>query len=137
MAGPVAREPGSPIADINVTPFVDVVLVLLVIFMVTAPALMKDTIGIQLPKASSGDGKTMQTLGIAVNRQGQILLNGTPVTPEDLARAAARAVKENPEAQAILSADRDARHGDVVTAIDRIRGAGLRKFAIQVDRQPE
>jgi biopolymer transport protein ExbD len=59
-----------------VTPFVDVVLVLLVIFMVTAPMLMKDVIGIHLPKSTSSDQKALQSLGVAVTKQGQILLNG-------------------------------------------------------------
>jgi biopolymer transport protein TolR len=135
MAGGI-HESGDPISDINVTPFVDVVLVLLVIFMVTAPALMKESIGIQLPKASTSDSKSLQSLGIAINRQGQLLLNGTPITAEDLQREAARAVKENPEAQAIISADQDARHGDVVTAIDRIKSGGLNRFALQIQRNP-
>ena len=66
----------GPISAINVTPFVDVVLVLLVIFMVTAPALMKDAIGLHLPKAATADAKSINPLGIAVTKQGQILING-------------------------------------------------------------
>ena len=75
-----SEDDSGPISSINVTPFVDVVLVLLVIFMVTAPLLMQDSIGIHLPKASSSDKKLTSKMGVAVTRQGQILLNG--VRPE-------------------------------------------------------
>ena len=134
MAADLEARADGPISAINVTPFVDVVLVLLVIFMVTAPVLMKDTLGIQLPKSSSSDNQSLTTLGIAVNRQGQILLNGQMVTPDALAREVAAALKSNPETQAIISADTDARHGDVVKAIDQVKSAGLNRFAIQIDR---
>ncbi len=135
MAGDVSpSENDDLISAINVTPFVDVVLVLLVIFMVTAPALVKDTLGIKLPKATSGDGKTSQALGVAVTKQGQILLNGALVTPENLTQAVQDALRNNPEAQAIISADVDARHGDVIQAIDLIKTAGLSRFAVQIER---
>jgi biopolymer transport protein ExbD len=140
MAGKISQggsvlEDSGPISDINVTPFVDVVLVLLVIFMVTAPVLMKDSFGIRLPKAASADQKAKpSTLGVAVTRQGQILLNGQPVTDEALAAEAAAALRADPEAQAIISADQDARHADVVRAIDQIKAAGVSRFALQIER---
>lgn len=62
----------STISEINVTPFVDVVLVLLVIFMVTAPMLVKEIMEIRLPRTDTGDGQVVQTLGIAINREGKI-----------------------------------------------------------------
>jgi biopolymer transport protein ExbD len=133
---PSPQEENAPLSAINVTPFVDVVLVLLVIFMVTAPVLMKDILGIQLPKASSSDAKAIETLGIAITRQGQWLLNGKLVSAAELATEAGRASKTNPEAQAIISADKEALHGDVVKAIDVIKTAGMNKFAIQIEHQP-
>ena len=128
-------DAGAPISAINVTPFVDVVLVLLVIFMITAPALMKDVIGIQLPKASSSDTKAPESLGVAVTRQGQFLLNGNPVTSEALTDGVKKELEKNPQIQAIISADREAQHGDVVRAIDLIKSAGLQRFAFQIQRQ--
>lgn len=122
-------------AAINVTPFVDVVLVLLVIFMVTAPIIAKDVLGIQLPKTESGDGKTMLTLGVSVNRQGQVLLNGTLITEEGLRAEVVKAVAENQDTQAIIAADVETQYGNVVRVIDIIKSAGLSKFAIQVERK--
>lgn len=137
MAAPlpsIADDDHNLISEINVTPFVDVVLVLLVIFIVTAPALVKDTLGIKLPKSSQADGKTAQTLGLAVTKQGQILVNGEVSTPEAVAVRVKEALARNPDAQAIITADRDARHGDVVRAIDLVKSAGLSKFALQIEK---
>ena len=131
---PSSTEDDTLISDINVTPFVDVVLVLLVIFIVTAPAMVKDTLGIKLPKAASADGSAMETLGVAVTRQGQILLNGTIATEEAVTAAVTSALLKNPEAQAIIAADGEARHADVVRAIDLVKGAGMNRFALQIDR---
>lgn len=134
---PEASEDSGLISDINITPFVDVVLVLLVIFIVTAPALVKDTLGIKLPKTSTADGKTAQTLGVAITKQGQILVNGEVSTNEAVTDLVKAALAKNPDAQAIISADQDARHGDVVRAIDLVKSAGLSKFAIQIERQAD
>ncbi|MBC7692354.1 MAG: biopolymer transporter ExbD [Methylotenera sp.] len=124
-------------SSINVTPFVDVALVLLVIFMVTAPAMVRDTLGIKLPKASAAaTAKSPVSLGIAVTRQGQILMNGVIATPDEVGRQVALTLQQNHEAQAIISADADARHGDVVKAIDLIKTAGMERFAIQIEHTP-
>ncbi len=120
---------------INVTPFVDVVLVLLVIFMVTAPLIAKDLIDIKLPKTESGDGKGMSTLGLSVNKQGQILLNGTPVTEDALKQEVQKTIAEDKDAQAIIAADVETQYGNVARLIDIVKSAGLNKFAIQVERE--
>ncbi len=131
---PSAESDEGLISDINVTPFVDVVLVLLVIFIVTAPAMVKDTLGIKLPKAAQADGAALETLGIAVTRQGQILLNGTMATEEALRDSVRAALEKNPEAQAIIAADGEARHADVVRAIDLVKRAGMNRFALQIEK---
>ena len=123
------------ISAINVTPFVDVVLVLLVIFMVTAPLIAKDLLNVHLPKTESGDGKGFSTLGVAVNKEGQILLNGVPVGEDVLSLETKKALKENPQTQAIIAADVETQYGKVARVIDIIKSSGLEKFAIQVERQ--
>ncbi len=139
MAGnlPSSTEEESLISDINITPFVDVVLVLLVIFIVTAPALVKDTIGLKLPKATSADGSSVETLGIAVTRQGQILLNGVMATEEAVTAAVKAAIEKNPTAQAIVAADGEARHADVVRAIDLLKQSGMNRFALQIEKEKQ
>lgn len=130
-----SNEPGQVIGEINVTPFVDVVLVLLVIFMITAPLLMKEALKVTLPKVSERPPEAVATLGVTVTKEGQVLLNGTLIALENLSESVRGFHSANPEAQAMISADIDARHGDVVRVIDRIRAGGLERFAIQVERQ--
>ena len=125
----------STFASINVTPFVDVVLVLLVIFMITAPILVKDIIDIKLPKTNTGDGQLAQTLGVAVNRDGNILLNGVLTDDEGLKAAAAQALIINSDSQAIISGDVDVPYGRIVKVIDLLKTAGLEKFAVQIEQE--
>ncbi|MBI1859861.1 MAG: biopolymer transporter ExbD [Deltaproteobacteria bacterium] len=125
----------TSIGSINITPFVDVVLVLLVIFMVTAPMILKDTLSVKLPKSASIDGKSAQSIGITVTKDGQILLSGKPVLKEGLTVAVEEARAKNPEASAIIAADTEAKHGDVVRAIDWLKSAGVENFALQIERE--
>jgi biopolymer transport protein ExbD len=125
---------GAPISAINVTPFVDVVLVLLVIFMVTAPTLMKDTLGIRLPKAASSEGAKPESLAVAINEQGQILVSGQLSSPEQLMLEAQAALTRNPQVQALIAADENSRHSALVIVIDTLKQAGLERFAIQVQK---
>jgi biopolymer transport protein TolR len=133
MAG--LDEDQGLMSAINVTPFVDVVLVLLVIFMVTAPIIAKDLLNIKLPKTQSGDGKGMSTLGLAVNRQGQVLLNGVPVAEDALRIEVKKALAFDKDTQAIIAADVETQYGNVVRIIDIVKSAGLQRFAIQVERK--
>jgi biopolymer transport protein ExbD len=131
---PSSGEDGL-MSQINVTPFVDVVLVLLVIFMVTAPIIAKDMMNVRLPKTESGDGKGISSLGVSVNREGQILLNGNPVSEDVLSAEVKRSLRENRETQAIIAGDIETPYGNIVRVIDIIKSAGLSKFAIQVERR--
>ncbi|MFZ4713314.1 MAG: ExbD/TolR family protein [Bacteriovoracaceae bacterium] len=121
-------------SEINITPFVDVVLVLLVIFMVAAPAMVKNVLEVKLPKASTGENKSIQTLGIGILANGQILLNGKLVTDEQLIEAATQVKKEKEKAQALIAADLKAEHGSVIKVIDLLKSAGVDDFAFQVEK---
>jgi biopolymer transport protein ExbD len=121
------------ISSINVTPFVDVVLVLLVIFIVTAPMLMKDVLEVKLPKAAKGDGSVVSTLGISVNQAGTILLNGQPVDEEGLKLAAQNALVADSNAQAVIAADQEAAYKSVVKVIDLLKSAGFERYALQIE----
>lgn len=129
------NEDSNTISAINITPFVDVVLVLLVVFMVTAPLLMKDILDIRLPQVSHGDGQVLQTFGVAINRDGQILLNGVPTDEAGLQEAARSTLAGDPQAQAIISADEAVNYGRVARVIDLLKGSGLNRFAVQILRQ--
>jgi len=126
----------SPLmSSINITPFVDVVLVLLVIFMITAPMLVKDILELRLPKTASGDGQATQTLGVAINKDGNILLNGNLSDDEGLKQAVVQALQQNSEAQAIIAADIEVPYGKVVHVIDLLKTSGLNRFAVQIEQE--
>ena len=129
-----SNDESGILSAINITPFVDVVLVLLVIFMITAPMLVKDILELKLPKAATADGSKLETLGIAVNRDGNILINGEIADEEVLKKTATDALEKNPDAQAIISADKDVVYGRVVKVIDLLKTAGLHRFAVQIEK---
>jgi biopolymer transport protein ExbD len=122
------------IADINVVPLVDIILVVLIIFMVTAPMIMKPSIAVNLPKASSGDPSAPSTLSISLATDGRILLNGGASDAEKIRAQAVAELAKNSEVQAVISADRDVPHGKVVEMIDVIKQAGVKKFAISIEK---
>lgn len=135
MAAFDSNNDNEAIADINVVPLVDIILVVLIIFMVTAPMFMKPTINVNLPKAASGDQTAPSKLNIALTADGRINLNGTFVNEEDVRKKAAEEVAKNNDVQAIISADKDVPHGKVVGLLDIVKGSGVKKFAISIDKK--
>ena len=126
------------INDINITPFVDVVLVLLVIFMVTAPVMIKESLKVNLPKTLTSDVTSKaDSIGVAITKEGQVLLNGKLFTDDSLKLEFQRISKNNPNTNFLLSADADARHGDVVKVIDLLKKNNLNRFALQVEKIKE
>jgi biopolymer transport protein ExbD len=124
------------ITGINVTPLVDVCLVLLIIFMVTATYIVKDAIEVELPRAAHG-GETVQseTFAVVITREGERYLNGSPVDDAGLSSAVAAARNRGADVQAVIGADRLSTHGDVTHVLDVLKGAGVLKFAVQIERQ--
>ncbi len=121
--------------DINITPFVDVVLVLLVIFMVTAPAMVKESLKVNLPKTLTSDiSSKAASVGVAITKEGQVALAGRVMSSEGLREELARYSKEAPETNFLISADTDSRHGDVVRVIDLLKKNNLNRFALQVEK---
>jgi biopolymer transport protein TolR len=120
------------ITGINVTPLVDIVLVLLIIFMVTASYIVKESIDVDLPRAASGGETVGPTLSFAIDRAGTLYLDGRPVTRQAARAAVHEALRKSPEARALIGADRMVAHGEVVSLIDLVKGEGLTRFAIQV-----
>lgn len=134
MAGKYSDD-NEAIAEINVVPLVDIILVVLIIFMVTAPMFMKPTINVNLPKAASGEQTAPSKLNIALTADGRINLNGTFVDEEAVRARATEEVGKNVEVQAIISADKDVPHGKVVGLLDIVKGSGVKKFAISIDKK--
>lgn len=122
-------------SEINVVPLVDIILVVLIIFMVTAPMIMKPSINVNLPKAASGEATTPSKLNITVGADGRINLDGKDVDEAAITAAAQAEAASNPEVQAIITADKDVPHGRVVSVLDLVKAAGVKKFAISIDKK--
>lgn len=136
MAGKLSGSGSDePIAEINIVPFVDIILVVLIIFMVTTPLIMKPSLNVNLPQASTGDETAPSELSISINTAGQILLNGEASDEAGLKTYAEELLKKRPDVQAVVSADKDVSHGKVVAVIDAVKGAGVKKFAITIDKK--
>jgi biopolymer transport protein ExbD len=95
---------------------------------------MKDLLNIRLPQTQSSDGPQITTLGVVISKTGQILLNGNVITELQLIEEIKKAIKENKDTQAIISADIELSYGKVVKTIDLIKSAGLEKFALQIEK---
>jgi biopolymer transport protein ExbD len=122
------------ISGINVTPLVDVTLVLLIIFMVTAKLIAGQGIPLDLPKAKTA-GATQTVLNVSVDAQGGVLANGEKMQSDgELEKRAAAALKANPELRTIISASASASHGKVMHVLDTVRDAGITKVAFAADK---
>jgi biopolymer transport protein TolR len=138
MAIDTSSQQGSAtISQINVTPLVDVMLVLLVIFMVTAP-IIQQGVQVNLPQTQAGaiPGKEEQ-LVVSINRNGRVYLNDTGMTPAELGQKlrAIRGIKADKEVY--LRADQDVRYGVVMRVVAEIKQAGIEKVGMVTRPQEE
>ena len=123
-----SRPSDAPMSEINVTPLVDVMLVLLVIFILTAP-LMTSAIRLDLPQSEGGEpGVAPQAVVLVVNAQGQWFLNEQPITENDLREQLAQAARRNPLTELELRADASVPYGRVVEAMGLAQKAGLSRI---------
>jgi biopolymer transport protein TolR len=131
------EQGGGAISNINVTPLVDVMLVLLVIFMVTAPILQQG-VNINLPKvrAAALTGEEQQ-LVVAVTRNGQVYLNDTPTQIAELGPKLQAILKLRPDRQVYLRADQNVRYGEVMQVIATVKGAGVERLGMVTEPLPQ
>ncbi len=131
MAGSARRR--GIIVDINVTPLVDIMLVLLIIFMLTANLIAKQAIEVELPRASQSTALNPTTIAVTITREGTLYLNGKPTTPAELRGQVQTAVAKDPKTQVIIAGDKAVSHGRVVWVLDVVKSLGVTSFAIQID----
>ena len=118
------------IVGINITPLVDVCLVLVIIFMVTAPILLQPSLPVKLPEAVTSEGKEKQNVTITITQDGQWAVNQTSVTLDGLKASLRRSIEQTPEHYVVIRADKMARQGLVLEALKLAKEGGARIIAI-------
>jgi biopolymer transport protein ExbD len=121
------------ITDINITPFVDIILVVLIIFMVTATYIVAPSIKVTLPDAATGDGTEESSLGLTLAADGTLFLNGEEVNEGHLRTVIREERARNKDVVCLIAADKTVMHGDVVGLIDLVKQEGVARFAINIE----
>jgi biopolymer transport protein ExbD len=136
MAGVMQGGRGNRggIVGINVTPMVDVVLVLLVIMMVSATYIVSQSLKVELPKTASSDDAVSAVSAVTITKEGAFLYNGEPADEAALVAKLRAAHAASADVNLVISADQSALHGQVVHVIDLAKIEGISKFAINVER---
>lgn len=132
-AYPNEDDGGRMITDINVTPLVDIMLVLLIVFMVTTTYIVNPSIKVDLPKAASGSETVQTTLALSLDTAGTLYLNGEATQAPAVEAFIKSELPKNADLQAVIAADKAVPHGTVVQLIDLVKRAGVRRFAINVE----
>jgi biopolymer transport protein ExbD len=132
MASSSSDSADEMISGINITPLVDVVLVLLVVLMVTASFLATQAIPVELPKGRTGEAVST-VLGVSVTKEGALFLDGQRANDEQFKARVHAARKADSEVRAVIAADGGAAHRSVVHVIDLLRQEQVSRFALNVE----
>lgn len=127
-----AESDGDAITGINVTPLVDVILVLLIIFMATAPLLQRRALHVNIPKAARGERVATETLRVELTARHEIIMDGRRLEPADFERELRRIILREPATHVAVAAEESLPYGEVVGLLDEVKGAGVRRIGLEV-----
>jgi|SRR5579859_3609646 len=128
------QDTDEAITQINVVPLVDIMLVLLIIFMLTASFISTPSLPVSTPKALTANPTAPASQAVVLNLQGEVFYQNRKINPEELKQKLREAGVLNPDLRIVLSADASVSHGKVVELIDLIRQAGVTKIALGVSK---
>ncbi len=128
VTGEAAEADYAPLAEINVTPLVDIMLVLLIVFMVAAP-LMVAGLPVDLPRAASAAPAKAEPMVVTIDRDGEVFLGDRPVTLPELSSALS-AARSDPAAMVQVRGDRAAAYGQIIAVMDVVSRAGIAKVSL-------
>jgi biopolymer transport protein ExbD len=137
MAADLSSQEDDVVASINITPFVDVVLVLLIIFMVTSSAIVKASLQVDLPKAAAADKEMPATLNLVLTKEQVIYQDGVVSNEQNIKTWLQNAVKKGEKPRAVISADKQLSYGYVMKIIDLVKSHGVTGFALNIERGTE
>jgi biopolymer transport protein ExbD len=135
MAAKVFEDDDEVIAEINIVPFVDIVLVLLITFMLTSSVIAKASFTVELPTAASAGSAVNSTVNVVIDADGKLFMDGVETTHDKLGAFVARASWKDKDVQAVISADKKVDYGYVVRVIDVVKANGIKSFALNIQRE--
>lgn len=135
MAGGASNNNDDEISGINVTPLVDITLVLLIIFMVTAKMIVSQQIPIDIPKGVVSAGEAQVFFSVAIDKDSRIYVDKRQIsTDEELRKLAKEALQKNKELRTVIQASQAVNHGTVIHVMDQLRQSGITKMGFAVDK---
>ena len=135
MAASSQHDDEDVISSINITPLVDIFLVLLIIFMITSSVIDQQEIRINLPKAAHAGTEAPKASGLVMDKAGNLFLDGVPSDSARIVVELRNAAAADPDHQVLIAADQDLAYRQVVRLIDMVRGCGIVKYALKVVRE--
>lgn len=125
----------GPITDINVTPLVDVSLVLVIIFMVTAPLFSQPVMTVELPKAITDEGKEGENITITINPEDKIAINAKEVTQDEMKPELKLAIQKSADKLVVIRADKLTNHGIVIEVLDTAKELGAKTLVFATEHK--
>ena len=135
MAGSSSSDPSGPITGINITPLVDVCLVLVIIFMVTAPLMTQPSLPVELPKAKTKEGKETDNITITITKDGKWALNDAEMSRAQLEAMLPAKVEGSRDRYIVIRADKETRYSEALEAMRMARAAGAKHYAVGTEQK--
>lgn len=129
------RQRNKVMAEINITPFTDVILVLLIIFMITTPMLVQPGLKVNLPKTQTTDNTDATNIEVLISRDGHIYLEGKQVHAANVEDTIKRLITGHPDKPVVIKGDKDVKYENIMSFMDMAKKAGATKFALAVENQ--
>ena len=128
-----SSEKKEIISEINIVPFVDVVLVILIIFLLISPTFINPGFDIQLPRAETAKKpKNIRAL-LSIDIEGKVFFNKKSVNKKQLIKSLKKMIARDKDIKIVIAADRNVSHGNVIALIDLVKKSGVNKFAVSVE----
>jgi len=122
-------------SEINITPFTDVVLVLLIIFMITTPIIVQSSITVSLPKSKYGEQAAQEQFDVTIKSDREIYFNSKPVDINTLKQELSDSVRQYPDRPLIIRADKDIKYFVIIEIMDMAKEAGVGKISLNVEKR--
>ena len=122
-------------SEINIVPFVDIILVVLIIFLIVAPTFINPGLDITLPKVETAKPPANVKVLLTIDIEGQLYMNRGAIKKNPLKEKLKAFVAKNKDFKVVIAADKNVAHGNVIALIDLVRKAGVRKFAVSVESE--